>query len=94
MVVMTGQLGTGESSAAWWVPSGTADLPPPAEGLGAELASSLNVRLFGDLLIVMIRGADAPERVDLAQQPIQQLHCGSSGYSETATKQYRLTLNR
>jgi surface polysaccharide O-acyltransferase-like enzyme len=27
-----------------WVPSGTADLPPPAEGLGAELASSPTLR--------------------------------------------------
>jgi hypothetical protein len=27
-----------------WVPSGTADLPPPAEGLDAELASSTTLR--------------------------------------------------
>jgi hypothetical protein len=30
-----------------WVPSGTADLPPPAEGLGAELAPSSTLRASG-----------------------------------------------
>lgn len=44
MVVMTGRLGAGGSSVSCWVPSGTADLPPPAEGLGAELASALTLR--------------------------------------------------
>src|SRR3954469_13897158 len=46
MVVMTGRLGAGGSSGSWWVPSGTADLPPPAEGLGAELASALTLRAY------------------------------------------------
>src|SRR4051812_23761150 len=46
MVVMTGRLGAGGSSGSWWVPSGTADLPPPAEGLGAELASPLTLRAY------------------------------------------------
>src|SRR3954467_544182 len=46
MVVITGRLGAGGSSESCWVPSGTADLPPPAEGLGAELASRLTLRAY------------------------------------------------
>ena len=44
MVVMTGPPDAGRLSGSCWVPSGTADLPPPAEGLGTELASPLTLR--------------------------------------------------
>src|SRR5947209_3303077 len=44
MVVMTGPPEAGGWSGSWWAPSGTADLPPPAEGLGAELASPRRLR--------------------------------------------------